>query len=114
MYKSALLAPSVSPEGITVNHRLPSTAKVSWTPLPKEKQNGVITGYTVQAMGPDSSSTREILVEGADATSTEISNLNPFTLYTFKVSAKTKVGSGPAATKQSKTPEGGKLFSYIL
>ena len=55
-------------------------------------------------MGPDSS--QEVL-EVQDATFIEISNLNPFTSYCFKVSAKTKAGSGPDTSKRFKTPEGG-------
>ena len=103
----SLPAPSGSPGGLNVNHRSPTIVNLSWTPLPKEEQNGIITGYTVQVVGPDSSSPREVQVEGADSTFTEIPDLIPFTLYTFKVSAKTKAGSGPAASKQSKTPEAG-------
>ena len=60
----------------------------------------------MQVMGPDHSAVFERVVS-ADATSIDIPNLNPFTLYTFKVSAKTKADSGPEASKQFKTPEGG-------
>ena len=102
-------APSGSPGEFTVNHSLPSTAKLSWTPVPKDKQNGVITGYTVQVMGTDSTFRQEVLVDKADATSIEISNLTPFTSYNFSISAKTKAGFGPAATISSKTPEDGEI-----
>ena len=107
-------APSACPGLLTVNHSLPTTAKLSWTPLPKEKQNGVIIGYTVQIVRPDSSSARDVIIETADATSTEISNLNPSTKYTFKISAKTKAGSGPAASISSQTPEGGESYMLVL
>ena len=56
-------------------------------------------------MGPDSS--REISVQDANITSVEIPDLKPFTSYTFKVSAMTKAGTGPAVTIISTTPEGG-------
>ena len=75
-------------------------------PPPLEEQNGVITGYTVQVEGPDSS--REFSVQNASTTSVEVSGLKPFTSYTFHVSAMTKAGTGPAATISSTTPEGGK------
>ena len=84
-------------------------ATLSWSPLSKEKHNGVITGYTVQVEGPDF-----VLVEHADATSIEISKLDPFTEYTFKVSARTKVGIGPAASRSSKTPEGGECQAVSI
>ena len=101
------LAPSGSPGEFRVNHRLPTTAEFSWTPVPKDKQNGVITGYTVQIVGAISTSRQEISVE-ADATSVEIFNLTPFTSYNFSISAMTKAGSGPIATISSRTLEGGK------
>ena len=99
-------APSGSPGELRVNHRLPTTAKLSWTPVPKEKQNGVITGYTVQVMGADSTLITEVPVD-KDSTSVTISCLYPFTQHTFKVSARTKAGSGPTASKSLQTPEAG-------
>ena len=60
-------------------------------------------------MGPDQSTVHDRVVS-ADATSTRIPDLNAFTSYTFKVSAKTKAGSGPAASILSKTPEGGETY----
>ena len=100
-------APSVSPDGLNVSHSLPTKAELSWCLLPVEKQNGVITGYKIQVVGPDSS--REFPIQGADATSVILSGLRPFTSYTFNVSAMTKAGTGPAATISSKTPEGGEI-----
>ena len=85
---------------------------LSWTQVPKEKRNGIITGYIIEAVGSDSSY-RHTEEAKADATSIEICNLSPFTEYTFKVSAKTKVGPGPAAEKQSKTPEGGEIYCMV-
>ena len=107
IYKHASLpALPGEPGGLNVSHRLPTTAKLSWTPVPKEKQNGILIGYTVQVVGPDQSIVYEQAIS-ANATSIEVPNLNPFTLYTFKVSAKTEAGSGPAASSSSQTPEAG-------
>ena len=106
------LAPCGSPGGLTVNYVLPATtAKLSWTPVPTHKQNGVITGYTVHVVRADSSSTsrRGIPVKKGDATSVEVPNLTPFTLYSFSISAKTRAGSGPVATVSSRTPEDGEV-----
>ena len=102
-------APSDSPGELKVNHRLPTIAKLSWTPVPKDKQNGVITGYTVYVVGADSTSRREIPIEKGDATTVEISNLTPFTSYNFSISAKTRAGSGPVTTVSSRTPEDGEV-----
>ena len=102
-------APSGSPGGLSVRHRLPTTAELSWSTIPVEKQNGVITGYKVKIVGPDSPG--EIPLHGAGTTSVQIPGLRPFTSYTFNVSAMTKSGTGPAATISSKTPEGGKMLT---
>ena len=97
-------APSIAPEGLHITHSLPTTAELSWSPLPLEKRNGVISGYTIQVVGPDSS--REIPVQDAETTTVK---LRPFTSYTFHVSAMTKAGTGPVATISSTTPEGGEM-----
>ena len=98
-------APSGCPGELRISHCLPTTAELSWIPVPKEKQNGVITGYTVQVMRADSTLIRKIPVD-KDTTTAKISWLNPFTKYIFKVSAKTEAGSGPPAETTSKGETG--------
>ena len=72
-----------------------------------EKRNGVITGYTIQVVGPDSS--REIPVQDAETTTIEVPGLKPFTSYTFHVNAMTKAGTGPVAIISSRTLKGGEM-----
>ena len=100
-------APSGTPSGLLISHTHSTTAELSWTPLPLDEQNGVIIGYIVQVVGPDS--TREISALGADVTSVEVSGLKSFTSYTFNISAMTKAGTGPVATISSTTPREGEL-----
>ena len=90
--------------GLSISHRQPTTAEVSWKPLPEEQQK-IVTGYTVQVVGPDSK--KEISVADPNATTVEVSSLKPFTSYTFKISAMTKAGTGSVATISSTTPEEG-------
>ena len=106
-------APSIAPGGLKITHSPPTTAELSWTPLPVEKRNGVINGYTIQVVGPDSS--QEISVQDAETTTVEVPGLGPFTSYTVHVSAMTKAGTGPVASISSTTPEGGEtsMRSYI-
>jgi hypothetical protein len=99
--------PSGAPTSLNVTHPLPTSAELSWTPLPPEQHNGIITGYTVKVVGPDSAAPRLILIPDASATSVVVSGLRPFTVYTFVVSAMTTVGTGPAANITSTTPQGG-------
>ena len=92
-----------------------TTAKLSWKAVPIEKRNGFITGYTVEVRGPnlDSKDIYEVAAFEKGYGSIEISNLTPFTSYTFKVSAKTNAGVGPAAQEYTfKTLDEGK--SHIL
>ena len=100
-------APSGKPGEFHVHHRTPTSAQLSWTPIPKDQQNGIITGYTVQVVGPDF--TREISITDATTTSTEVIGLRPITSYYFSISATTVAGTGPPARSFSITHEGGKV-----
>ena len=100
--------PTGTPGELFVSHRLPTSAQLSWTPVPKDKQNDVITGYTVQVVGSDSTEKREISLIDGNATSYEVSNLRPYTEYIFSVRAITEAGTGPPISVSSITPQGGK------
>ena len=97
---------SGAPGELHISHHLPTSALLSWTPVPENLQNDSNTGYTVYVMGPES--IQEIPVIDANATSYEVSGLRPYTKYTFSVSAMTGVGTGPAKSVSSTTPQGGK------
>ena len=104
-------APSGKPGELRVHHRTQTSAQLSWTPVPKDQQNGIIIGYTVQVAGPDF--IREILITDATATSTEVSGLRPSTSYYFSVSVMTIAGSGPPARSLSITPQEGKILPLL-
>jgi deleted in colorectal carcinoma protein len=91
---------------------MPTSAQLSWTPLPKNQQNGIITGYTVQVVGPDF--IREISIPDSTTTSTEVSGLRRSTSYYFSVSAMTVAGTGPPTRTLSITPQGGKDYYELL
>ena len=57
--------------------------------------------------------TRQIPVMDANATSYEVSDLKPYTTYTFSVSATTKAGTGPAISVSSTTLQGGEALQYV-
>ena len=80
--------------------------------MPEGKENTVVTGYTVQVVGPDS--IRDILVPDANTTSITVSELRPSNSYIFYVSAITKDGNGPSATITLTTPEGESCTLAIL
>jgi hypothetical protein len=103
--------PSGAPGELLVSHSLSTSAQLSWTPVPEDKQNDTITGYTVQVVGPKS--TREIPVMDGNATSYEVSDLRPYTTYTFSVSAMTGAGAGPPIVIFSTTPQGGEGLCFL-
>ena len=102
--------PSGTPGELLVSHSLPTSAQLSWIPVPEDKRNDTIIGYTVQVKGPDS--TQEIPVMDGNATSYEVSDLRPYTTYIFGVSAMTEAGAGPPIRIFSTTPQGGKVLCW--
>ena len=74
------------------------TIKVLWDPLPPEKQNGVLLGYTVLYAAADSglgiTEANEVATP-AQETSVMISDLEKYMEYNVWVSAFTRQGNGP-------------------
>ena len=115
-------APSGTPKWLTVGGNHPTSVQLSWGAVPEDQWNGVITGYSMQVEGPDTTQNIQIattlsgwmpsilkphsLMEEA-YTSEEVSDLRPSTEYSFSVSAVTVVGSGPAISVSFVTPQEG-------
>ena len=86
--------------------------------MPKDQQNGEITGYSIQIEGPDT--TRSIQTNTTVSktllwnphASEEISDLRPSTEYSFTVSAVTVAGSGPAISVAFITPQEGEASMH--
>ena len=102
--------PSGKPGKFRVRHSTPTSAQLSWTPVPRDQQNGIITGYSVQVVGPNFM--QEISITDATTTSAEVSGLAPITSYYFSVSAMTAAGTGPPSRRLSITPEPGKAYEF--
>ena len=49
----------------------------------------------------------------ANFTTFEVSDLKPYTTYTFSVSAMTEAGTGVAISVSSITPQGGEVLYFI-
>ena len=111
---------SDAPGELKVSHSLPTSAQLSWTPVPEDKQNGTITGYSIQVVGlysysyPVKMNRIEFPVMDGSATSFEVSDLKPYTTYTFSVSAITEIGTGLAKSISSTTPQGGEVLHFML
>ena len=102
-----LSVPSGSPGELSVTNISPKKVKLSWKPVPTKQRNGDIIGYNVQVVIPKNPKPVRNIVTKSDAT--EVSELDPFTLYTFKINAMTKAGDGPQASILFKTSEDGEI-----
>ncbi len=91
---------------------LPRQVQLSWSPLPHELTNGIITGYIVTVLGVESN---ESYTVDTVATRYSVTTL-PYTSYMFSVSASTDIGTGPPSPEVViETPEDGKnVQSYTV
>ena len=101
-----------SPKWLAVGCSLPTSVQLSWGAVPKDQQNGIITGYVIQINGPDTK--RSIPTTGGYITFKEVSDLRPSTEYSFSVSAKTVAGSGPAISVSFIIPQEGETLMHII
>ena len=106
-----IIAPSGTPEWLTVRGNHPTSVQLSWGAVPEDQENGKITSYSIQVGGPDT--TISIPTTGGYVTSKEVSDLRPSTEYTFSVSAVTVAGSGPAISVSFITPQEGEASTHI-
>ena len=101
------VAPSAPPNNLHVTDHDSSSVHLSWDPPPAEQHNGQLTGYTIKVKYQDGNKDRPSLT--ADNTSQVVDGLKPNTKYTFQVRAMTAAGSGPPASTENCTAEGGKI-----
>ena len=105
-----IIAPSCSPEWLTVRCNRPTSVRLSWGDVPKDQRNGIITGYSILVEGPDTKSIS--ITERCMYYPFKVCDLRPSTEYTFSVSAKTVVGSGPAINVSFVTPQEGEASMH--
>ena len=75
---------------------------LSWKEPMCTKRNGITTGYTYSFQNSETSS---YIAQDEMTNDTQVTfpDLSFSTLYTFSVSANTRIGKGPAVTISSKT-----------
>lgn len=100
--------PASSPGQLSVKDITADSSVVSWSPLPLEDQNGVITGYIVNVSTVPAGEVVQLLTS---ATELHLDFLMPHTAYSVVVAAETSVGHGPFSTVLLfQTNEDGKLL----
>ncbi|NXO05323.1 PTPRD phosphatase, partial [Rhinopomastus cyanomelas] len=89
--------PSAPPQDISCTSPSSTSILVSWKPPPVEKQNGIITGYSIKYIGIDGEDVKphEILGISSDSTQYLLEQLEKWTEYRISVTAHTDVGPGP-------------------
>lgn len=89
--------PSAPPQDISCTSPSSTSILVSWKPPPVEKQNGIITAYSIKYIGIDGEDVKphEILGISSDSTQYLLEQLQKWTEYRISVTAHTDVGPGP-------------------
>ncbi|NXL33971.1 PTPRD phosphatase, partial [Glaucidium brasilianum] len=89
--------PSAPPQDISCTSPSSTSILVSWKPPPVEKQNGIITEYSIKYIGIDGEDVKphEILGISSDTTQYLLEQLEKWTEYRISVTAHTDVGPGP-------------------
>ena len=106
-----LSAPSGPPRNISVIAKSSSSLSASWIEPEKDKQNGVITNYTV-CISKDKDGHCSQILTTVDRDFTII-NLDDCTKYFVRVLASTKAGNGNFSESKAKFTNASKLVLKI-
>lgn len=94
------IAPSFAPIGLSVISQLSSSLTLAWMAPPLERQNGLITGYSINVTNSDTGASMLLSSSGNSIT---VAELSPYTSYLCSVAAQTIVGLGPYTSSISVT-----------
>ena len=90
---SYFTVPQGTPENVTADRETVSSIRVSWSPVPVGKRQGIINKYNVQVKNKTDVIQNET-VEAGNLT-VVIDNLEMYVTYFFQVQALTSQGAGP-------------------
>lgn len=89
-----------------------NSVTLTWSPPDIRDRSGIITAYVVQFMPLLSDNSSSLVT---DSQRIDIVNLNPHTVYTFSVAARTAVGIGPFSTNlHVRTEETGESYCVVV
>ena len=105
--------PSSPPREVSVEVQGPNSVEVTWQAPPLMHHNGPILSYIFRYFPsnvPDMTQDSHVTADGGEAIQRKtLSNLEPFTRYSFRVSAVNAVGAGLfSVAVEEKTEEDGK------
>jgi receptor-type tyrosine-protein phosphatase Q len=85
-------APTSAPVGLSVISQSSNSLTLAWMAPPLERQNGLITGYSVNVTNSDTGVSMHL---SSTENSITVGQLSPYTSYQCSVAAQTIVGRGP-------------------
>ena len=89
-----ILVPSAGPSEITGQNTSSSSITVTWDDVPFDHRNGIITGYKVYIKKVGSNGVENWDSEDISQKTFSKTELDLWTFYDIKISAKTSVGEG--------------------
>ena len=109
----AFIEPEGSPINVAASAKSSQSILVSWEPVEADQRNGIISSYTIEYRIRKSESSfgplEAIYNILPNASNHLLTELQKFKQYEIKVSASTKVGSGPFSNAEfEQTDEDGK------
>ena len=101
--------PSSPPREVSVEVEGPNSVEVTWQAPPLVHHNGAILSYIIRyfpSNEPDMTQDSHVTADEDEAIQRKtLSNLEPFTRYSFKVSAVNAAGAGPFSVAVEGTTE---------
>lgn len=111
-YSLSLSAPSKAPTNVLAYNTSSTAVVVAWGKVPTGYVHGILQGYVIEYKQKHNSSDQWKNVTVNNATTTELTGLQKYTIYLVRVMAFTRVGTGPAANVTVSTDEDGKNGTY--
>ena len=112
--KSSFPAPTAPPGQVSAKATSPTSLLVTWSAVPEQRSHGKILlhhVYISRANKPDDYR----LFPAQNTTQLLLADLQAYTLYAIRVSARSSIGEGPkSAPITARTMEGGKIYKSLL
>ena len=111
--------PSSPPRKVSVEVQGPNSVEVTWQAPPLVHHNGPILSYIIRyfpSNEPDMTQDSHVTADEGEAIQFKtLSNLEPFTRYSFRVSSVNAAGAGPySVAVEETTEEDGQCMYFIL
>jgi len=105
------LAPTGAPENFNVRAVTSTSIEAFWQLPLKDSRNGDIIGFKLFYQKSGSGTSTMLTIQNQEPLAKNVTGLEKYTVYEFKVLAYTSVGNGPNSSSISeRTKEDGKIY----